>query len=174
MHSKTENLRWNFWLVRNMDAQCFGVSLCWEAVQWPLALVVINVFAYLQFNWGRALCMLVLFSPLPHSSCPITNWSLAIKSVNSFFSKIRQSQITILFIAYDTQQHRWIKILSQHPIIRVVASTKDRININSNANVSIMFMLNETLITQNSKTCFWGMSVICIGLHARNLPRSGR
>ena len=38
MHSKTENLCWNFWLVRNMDAQCFGVSLCWEAVQWPLAL----------------------------------------------------------------------------------------------------------------------------------------
>ena len=102
--------------------------------------MVINVFAYLQFNWGRALCMLVLFSPLPHSSCPITNWSLAIKSVNSFFSKIRQSQINILFIAYDTQQHRWIKILSQHSIIRVVASTKDRININSNANVSIMFV----------------------------------
>ena len=21
-----------------MDTQCFGVSLCWEAVQWPLAL----------------------------------------------------------------------------------------------------------------------------------------
>ena len=34
--------------------------------------------------------------------------------------------------------------------------------------------LNETLIPQNSKTCFWGMSVIHIGLHARNLPRSGR
>ena len=36
--------------------------------------------------------------------------------------------------------------------------------------------LKETLIDipQNSKTCFWGMSVIRIGYHVHNLPRSGR
>ena len=39
MHSKTENFWWNFWLVRDSNVLCFGVSLYWEAVQWPLTLV---------------------------------------------------------------------------------------------------------------------------------------
>ena len=37
--------------------------------------------------------------------------------------------------------------------------------INTVVNVEFAFLckLNETLIPQNSKTCFWGMSMICIG-----------
>ena len=39
MHSKTENLWWNFGLVHVSSALCLGVALYWEAVQWPLALL---------------------------------------------------------------------------------------------------------------------------------------
>ena len=39
MHSKAENLWWNFWLVRVSSALlAMLMALYWEAVQWPLAL----------------------------------------------------------------------------------------------------------------------------------------
>ena len=50
MHSKTENLWWNFWLVLVNSTLCLGMALYWEAVQWPLALRC-NTWHVTSLSW---------------------------------------------------------------------------------------------------------------------------